>query len=192
MSRFRRLSAAATQAVAERLDRLGQTLELLGERLREAIAETVARAAADAARDAVLALMSDQPAYPSRVLWPQRDPYRDDRHPNNESRCYPDEYPDELVREEYDRYEPAALPTSTERRRRWGRALAVGFQVAAGLLSRRPGRFMMTTALGVGLVSALTVYVGGPLAVAAAALVGSAFGLAALSDLTRGPHVRAP
>ena len=73
-------------------------------------------------------------------------------------------------------------PSAEACQSRWRQALAVGCQATAWWLRRRTGGRAVLAGLGVGLASALAVYLGGALALAGASLAGSALTLLALSN----------
>ena len=166
------------RSLAAHLDRLGQLLDALGERLREGVAravgETVALSVTGALRDALG--QRDAPAYGGfnrheegwydGDYWPHRDPYDPD----------PDDYDDE----------PAPRTSQGEGPELWARwrlVLALACQAAAWWLRRQVTRYPFGAALGVGLTSALAAYLGGPLVAAGAGLGGSALGLAWLAEM---------
>lgn len=170
------------RSLAAHLDRLGQLLDALGERLREgvarAVSETVALSVTGAMRDAFGQRESlayggygrpQQGWYDEREdgdYWPHRDPYEDE--------------PD------YDDDEPAPRSSQGEGRELWARwrlVLALACQAAAWWLRRQVTRYPIAAALGVGLMSALAAYLGGPLVAAGAGLGGSALSLAWLAEM---------
>ena len=170
------------RSLAAHLDRLGQLLDALGERLREGVAravgETVALSVTGALRDALG--QRDAPAYggfnrqqegwydqrDDGDYWPHRDRYEDE--------------PD------YDDDVPAPRASQGEGPELWARwrlVLALACQAAAWWLRRQVTRYPVGAALGVGLASALAAYLGGPLVAAGAGLGGSALGLAWLAEM---------
>ena len=170
------------KSLASQIDRLGQLLDALGDRLREGVAravgETVALSVTGALRDALG--QRDAPAYgdygrPQQGwydqrddgdYWPHRDPYAPD----------PDDYDDE----------PAPRTSQGEGPELWARwrlVLALACQAAAWWLRRQVTRYPFSAALGVGLTSALAAYLGGPLVAAGAGLGSSALGLAWLAEM---------
>ena len=169
------------RSLAAHLDRLGQLLDALGERLREGVAravgETVALSVTGALRDALG--QRDAPAYgdygrPQQGwydqrddgdYWPHRDPYAPD----------PDDYDDESAPR-------SSQGEGPELWARWRLVLGLACQAAAWWLRRQVTRYPVGAALGVGLMSALAAYLGGPLVAAGAGLGGSALGLAWLAE----------
>ena len=165
MNRSARWAARTARALAGHIDRLRDTLELLGERLRDAVARAVGQGVAGAAQDAVRSLLDD-PYLPSASVedrpfarrpaaaWrdPRDDPWADDPDDYYEARSY-------AGRDEQD---AASEPSPETVGRRWGLALAVGCQAAAWWLRRKTGRLVTLTAAGVGLASALVAYVAAP------------------------------
>jgi hypothetical protein len=182
----------ARRSLAAHLDRLRGALEGLRDRLHDAVAQAVGDAGAGVLADAVHDVLGDgqgrlpeddDPERPwsrrAAPLWREpegrgradddRDPWLDDRRDHDESLDPPDE--------------PEA---ERPRGSRWCLALAVGCQATAWWLRRQTGRPQVLRALAVGLVCGVTAYLGGPLAVAGAALAGSGLRLA---DLTQ--HLQA-
>jgi hypothetical protein len=169
------------RSLAAHLDRLGQLLDALGERLREgvarAVSETVALSVTGALRDAFG--QRDAPPYAGydrrqpgwsderdeSDYWPQRDPYNPD----------PDDYDESAPR--------TSQGEGPELWARWRLVLGLACQAAAWWLRRQVTRYPVSAALGVGLTSALAAYLGGPLVVAATGLGGSALSLAWLAEV---------
>jgi hypothetical protein len=172
--------------LARHLTRLSETLETIGERLRDAVSAAVGETVAGIVRETVRAVLADRPTVltsserysPSpgrrRPLWtrpddPDEEPWFDD----------PYGYP---PNENYEAAPPAPRTDTTSAPSRLPRASAVGFQTALCWLRCRVGRFPVLTAVAVGLLTALATYAGGPLAAAAVGLAGSAFSLLSLAE----------
>ena len=187
------------------LQRLGQVLAALAERLRESLADAVGRTAADALREAVQAALRgpDCPQQPRLTSSPTGRPgpapryfERDEPSWRSQSgtlarreRFYQDEFdPDDPYERDFydDEPDPDELPARQEvadpRLRR--QALAAGLQAAAWFWARHAGRAALPAALAVGLAAGLlTLSDGGQLG--AAALVASGLSLLYLADLVR-------
>jgi hypothetical protein len=169
------------RSLAAHLDRLGQLLDALGERLREGVAravgETVALSVTGALRDAL-----GQHNSPESVEYghPQQGWY--DARDDGEYWPHRDRYEDEPD------YDDESAPRSSQAEGpelwvRWRLVLALACQAAAWWLRRQVTRYPVGAALGVGLTSALAAYLGGPLVAAGAGLGGSALGLAWLAEM---------
>jgi hypothetical protein len=180
-----------------RLSGLCRSLEDLAHRLREGVSRVVSQAVADAVQDTVRELWGRLVTTPAPAPAPQ--PSRWDRPSWNDAHDEPegwhrfgqDQEEENLFRpgsrgssrlvEELDDDpddDPDEVPDTTRKPNssRWPEALAAGLQATAWWLRRR-GRLSMLTAIGVGVTSALTTFVLGPVAVAGVALAGSALAL---------------
>ena len=76
MRTFPLIAAVAGRRLAHHLDRLHETLEGLGERLREVVSEAVGRAVADAVREAVETLLDTPPESATRPSYHSPPPGR--------------------------------------------------------------------------------------------------------------------
>jgi hypothetical protein len=171
--------------LARHLNRLSDTLESFGRRLRDAVSSAVGETVSGIVRETVRALLDERPSVPAsserftpssqyrHQSWagaddPDQEPWFDD----------PEDYPgqDNDV-SSFDRQRttgnPAHLP----------RAIAIGLQTTISWLRRSVGRFPVITAIAVGLLTALATYAGGPLAAALVGLAGSAFNLLSLAEV---------
>jgi hypothetical protein len=172
--------------LARHLSRLGDTLETFGSRLREAVSSAIGETVSGIVRETVRALLEGQPnsptssgrlaqpAPPSRPLWreghhPDEEPWLDDRDAYPHAGDYDDPPP---VHRAEESKAPFRLP----------RALATGLHTTLCWLRRSVGRYPVMTAVGVGLLTALATYAGGPLAAALVGVVGSAFNLLSLAE----------
>jgi hypothetical protein len=172
--------------LARHLNRLSDTLQSFGTRLREAVASAVGETVAAVVQETFHALLADVPGRPtiprdfgqhrgtSQPLWarpddPQDEPWFDDQG--------------HFAREEYedDRPHTGGIP-SASRVSRSAQAVAIGLHTTLCWLRRRVGRYPVLIALGVGLLTALGTFAGGPLAAAAVSLAGSAFSLMSLAE----------
>jgi hypothetical protein len=163
-------------------DYLRDALDALAERLREAIArvvgETVARLVGGVVHalleDAGAAVAADDRSDRLAGLWDERPGAGPDLALSSADTGAADA----RGREPF----ASSRPLPPQRR---ARALALGCQVTAWWLGRPTGEPRIAAALGVGIVTAVAAYVGGPLVAAGAALAGTAAALAALAGLTR-------
>jgi hypothetical protein len=180
-------SGRAARVLSGHIDRLRDTL---GERLRAAIAQAIGGTVAGAVQDAVYLLLEAPDETPSRSphdrsLRPAWRGQEDEDWPWHEDRdAQDDDAPQEAI-------DASAAVQAQGRRGRWGAALAVGCQAAAWWLRREAGRFVGLKAVGVGLLSALTAYVAGPVVVAGLCLAHSALSLQALAG-SRTPSAGSP
>jgi hypothetical protein len=152
----------ARRLLSAHLDRLRQTLESLGQQLREALARAVAQTIEGAVREAVHTALDDPPSdrrLIGRSAWlPKRNPdlWEEPEDPNLDD--LDDRWPDN----EDDVRRPASVtPPAEPRSARCVRALAVGCQATAWLLRRQSGRFSSVVALGVGLAATGVAYAAG-------------------------------
>jgi hypothetical protein len=164
------------RALAQRLERLGDTLEELIARVHEAVAQAVAQAVSTAVRDTILTLLvtaTDHsapssiqrwPPEPYRSAWPQRrDPTHGDRADADPSAgWWTDEEP------EYEANDRSRSDDTKASPPRWRCALSLGCRATAWWLPRWSGRRPVLAALAVGVASAAAAYaVGAGLAFAA-------------------------
>ena len=171
--------------LARHLNRLSETLETFSVRLREAVSSAVGETVAGVVRETVRAILAEEPTVSTssgryvdsphpRPLWkrqddPDEEPWYDD----------PYGYPRE---EDYEDAPPVRRADSTSPPSRLPRAIALGFHTMLRWLRRGIGCFPVLTAIGVGLLTALATYSGGPLAAAVVGLAGSAFNLISLTE----------
>jgi hypothetical protein len=167
----------ARRILTVHINRLGDTLLGLTERVRASVAQAVSQAVAVAVREAVgvvLAQARAGPAPPRHApplrspppgLWhgygrpnPEEDRDQDRLLLEDWSHEEPEDWRDE---EEDDEGPPAPAPSSSPRRARLHSALAVGCQAAAWWLRRALGRCSTLAALGVGAVCTGATYLMG-------------------------------
>ncbi len=184
--------------LARHLGRLQQSLDVVGEQVRQAVASAVGRTMAEAVGEAVYEALRPR-AGPStarpRSSWysdhsgsTRRDwdepAWRREADSSSWRDAYGyDDYADPHYDDDDSEQEDASSPHGQLRARRWGRAVAAGLHAAAWWLRRHPGQVSLMAALTVGTVvglAALAGYVSG-----IAGLVASALGLAYLLDLVR-------
>ena len=161
MRTLSRALVPARRLLAAHLDRLRQTLDSLGQQLREALARAVAQTVEGAVREAVHTALDAPPPdhrLTGRSAWmPRRGPalweQPDDRDLDDlDDRWRDDE--DEVRR-------PASTPQGEPRSARCVRALAVGCQAAAWWFCRQAGRCSTVAALGVGVAASSVAYAAG-------------------------------
>jgi hypothetical protein len=172
----------ARRALAGQAERLRQSLESLGQQLRESIAGEIARAVAAAVREAVRAALDCQPAdsyrrdhvLPGRPSAAWDDPREDE---------WSDGLDDEPLRDGWDGgrwHEPENLPAQSPAPSATGRK-AEALLLWQGLLWWLSGRGWRT-ALGAGLLAAAAALAGNPLLASVAGAAAAVSGLLALSD----------
>ena len=158
------------RTLAERLSRLNDNLQTLGERLKASIAGLLGDAIADAVRDSVRGLLGGEAAPP--------DPYRNrrDHHaPDHYRDGQDDPWGDEDRRwEEEEVYTPAR--ETSPKGNRWRNAASAALQTCLWFLKRQPRRPVLTTVC-VTLAAGVTGFVAGPMLAAGTTVLASVAGL---------------
>jgi hypothetical protein len=178
MPHYYSLADPPRRTPAGHLESLRESLDRVGRHLREGLAEAAGRAAAGAVREAMSALLGDPHTRPAPA------PVRGSAgHP-------PDLWDDthEDLSPEWDDPDPGpapATPPTTSPPPRWLAALSAGWRAGRWCLRRRPGRWPLLRAVGVGLGVGAAALVCGAFLPAGVGLVDSALNLAALADLAR-------
>lgn len=179
-------SPAPPRTLAERLARLNDNLQALGERLKASIAGVVGDAIAEAVRDAVRGLLGGKGAPP--------DPFRDardyrDRHGPAHDRDRADDpwgEDDRRWEDEEDFTPPRETPErGTGTGSRWRNALSAAFQAALWFLKQQPRRRPVLTTLAVTLAAGVTGFVAGPVLAAGAGVLASVAGLLLTADASQ-------
>ena len=152
------------RTLSERLSRLTDNLQALGDRLKASVAGVVGDAVTDAVRDSVRKLLGGKASYRDQ---PAPDHYRDeDDDPwGDEDRRWEDEEVYAPTRE--------TSPKSS----RWRNALSAALQTCLWFLKRQPRRRPVLTTLCVTLAAGVTGFVAGPALMAGAGVLGSLAGL---------------
>jgi hypothetical protein len=178
----------ASRALARHLTHLRLSLEDLTRRLKESVAATIGRVADEAAQEVAHALMGKSA---SRLLSSRDDSmFWGDRRENSNQYGYDsysqeswDDIEDDDLRDDY--------PEQTEQSG-WQKALLAGCRAGASWL-RRFERFPLLYVIGLGLLSGIASWIGGPLAQAGSGFAASAVTLADLaSTLRSGSKVLSP
>jgi hypothetical protein len=162
VARIRHLS----RALADRLERLRQTLEELITRVHEAVAQAVGQAVSAAVRDTILAVLraaTSRPGLPTPPWSPPKcyhSAWSEGRQPSSSTSAYTDSSAgwwtdDESDDDEVDRPHPIGVESPPSR---WRCALALGCRASAWLLHRWPGRRPLLAAVGVGAACAAAAY----------------------------------
>jgi len=171
--------------LAERLDRLNDTLQSLGQRLKEAFAEAVGAAVAGAVRDAVQGLLgaTDQPGRFNDPLWP---------HERDEPTWHAPGGP--LWAEDED-FVPVSGREPALRRQHmnsgWSEALHVALRAGLYWLRHQPRRRPVLTAVVVAVAAGLTALLAGPAVGAGAGVLASTAGLLLTAEAL-GPARKCP
>jgi hypothetical protein len=173
------------RAPAGHLERLRLLLDGLGARLRDGAAGAVGRTVAAAVYDAVHDLLKD--GAEERAGARCRAGWSDDEADEHWRRRRDPYDPDAADLDAFDqeRLGQADPDGPAPRWGRWGAALALACQALTVYLRRKRTRYPLAAAVGVGLASALAVYLGGPLLLAGVGLGGAALSLASLADARR-------
>jgi hypothetical protein len=174
------LSRPTRRFLSDRLDRLHNALESLGQRLREGIAHLVGSHIGVAVRDALASALQHKPqlrpidSYPAYDRADQPHSFRDDSDIRQDfwhEREY-ESLPPEL--------EPA--PKVEPKPRRWQPLLTGGVQLASWWLQHRPTPRSLKRVLVIGTVTGVTMLVAGPLIGGIVAVAGTAFLLMRMAD----------
>jgi hypothetical protein len=184
------------RTLVERLSRLNDSLQALGERLKTSIASLVGDAIGDAVRAAVRNLLGNKEAPAIAGFRDDRDyrePYRprDDRDQFHRSDYRDvdarDPWGDERRWPEEDDY--SSRWDSTEQRhdrpRRWRNALGAAVESALWWLKTQPKHRPVLTTLAVALAAGITGFVAGPALAAGAGVLASVAGLMLTANATQ-------
>jgi hypothetical protein len=178
-------------SLAEQAERLRQSLESLGERLRDGIARAVSQAVSTAVHDAIHSLLGgghQRQTTPEPTAWPSPHLRRDwDDWPEER---WPDDYESDGWQDE-PYFESASLPPQarepppspvTQQKPSWRTALSLGLQATAWCLRRSKGRLGAHAAFAIGLVTFVATFGLGSATLAAVAVTASTLGLLSLSE----------
>jgi len=161
--------------LAQRLDRLNDTLQSLGQRLKESIAEAVSSAVSGAVRDALCGLLGTL-----------NEPDRFDDRPWHQDLDEPSwRNPDRPLWADNEEFVPRDRPSRSCRRQvpsRWSEALGVAVQAGVCWLRHQPRRRPVLTAVVVALAAGLTALLAGPAVGAGAGVLASTAGLLLTAD----------
>jgi hypothetical protein len=168
--------------LAERLDRLNDSLQSLGQQLREAVASAISTAVAGAVRDAIRGLLAPD-EQPNDF---QERPYQERYEPDYRGWDAPDR-PGWYGEEDYppaDRPEPTRRPEGSGR---WSSALGVALQAGLCWLRHQPRRRPVLTAVLVAVAAGVAALLAGPAVGAGAGVLVSAAGLLLTADALSTP-----
>ena len=165
------------------VQRLRQSFDGLGQRLRAGVALALGQSVAAAVHEAVQTVLDDAPEYPTapyplRAAPPARSLWSDRERPS-----WDDDLEEPLPEDDDEAYAPGGqADRETPPPVRWPAAVAAGLQAAAWWLRRQAGRCSLVVASGIGLLTALGAYAGGSVAVAGMGLAGAALSLLSLAQ----------
>jgi hypothetical protein len=165
------------RSLASHVDHLRLLLDSLGARLRDGVARAVGQTVAAAVHEAVHDLLGDGD------VEPEPDPYRDawyDPNARDDRWMYDSAERDSYPYEEEQLAQSFSEERSPSRWGRWGQALVLMSQAGTWWLRRQRLRYPVLAAVGIGLASAVAMYLGGPFVLAGVG--GSALSLACLAD----------
>jgi hypothetical protein len=170
------LAGPTRRFLLNRLERLRESLESLGHRLRECIAEIVGKQMGEAIRDALddtlrmksLSPSSDGDRHETRRVSPQEDARRwqwEGNEPDDPSWEADEPYYERAHEPTYqDRTEPATVQPSEPRPSRWRSLLTGLVELAGWWFPRGPQRPSFRKLLGLGAVVGAVTAVAGPVA----------------------------
>jgi hypothetical protein len=168
------------RTLAERLSRLNDSLQSLGERLKTSIAALVGDAIAEAVRDALRRLLGSKEAPGVNTFRDDRD-YRDQAH----SRDYRDADAQDPWAEGKRRWPEEDDHASRwerdvqgrERPKRWRNALGAAIESALWWLKTQPKNRPVLTTIAIALTAGVTGFIAGPVLAAGAGVLASVAGL---------------
>jgi hypothetical protein len=173
------------RTLTQRLAKLNDNLQTLGDRLKASIAGLVGDAFADAIRDSVRGLLGgkEAPADPYRDQRDYRDPHAPDYYRDRED----DPWGDGENRWAEEDFSPARQSQTTHNSasNRWRNAVSAALQTAIWFLKQQPRRRPVLTTLCVTLVAGLTGFVAGPALAAGAGVFASVAGLMLTADASK-------
>jgi hypothetical protein len=167
----------ARRFLMERLRRLQEALEALGQRLREGISQLIGKHVGDAVRDAIESVLCKEPVYhpPERPI-PQYRSYHD-----------PYDYPHEEYPEEGfwgDRESVYEEPEPEQKVSRWRPLLAGLAQLVTWTVHRIPKHRPLKKLVCIGAAAGIITLVAGPLAGGIVMTVGTTVLMTRLADRT--------
>ena len=175
-------SADPPHTLAERLTRLNDNLQSLGERLKASIASVLGDAIADAVRDSVRSLLGgkDTPADPYRL---QHDDHAPGRYADRADDPWGESDPS--WEEEIVPHPHQAPATGHGVGKRCRNALSSAVQAALWFLKQQPRRRPILTTLAVTLAAGVTGFLAGPAIAAGAGVLVSIAGLMFTADASQ-------
>jgi hypothetical protein len=182
MRPFRIVFAPTVRLLARSLGRLGRTLHGLHAQLHHTVAVHVGETVGGMVQEVIQAL-GHPPLPPAAVPGHRGRPPRTAPPQEPEEPLWFPEPDDGLLADGPETESGASPPAEPgPPATRCARALAVGLQTTCGWLRQGTGRRPVLTALGLGFLTGLAVYIGGPLAAAGMGVAGAALGLVTLAD----------
>jgi hypothetical protein len=167
------------RTLAERLSRLNDNLQSLGERLKTSIASLVGDAIAEAVRDAVRRLLGSKEA-------PAVNTFRDDRDYRDADAQDPWAEGERRWSEEDDHASRWQRDVQRQDRpRRWHNAIGAAVESALWWLRYQPRNRPVLTTLAVALAAGIAGFVAGPALAAGAGVLASVAGLMLTANATQ-------
>ena len=174
-----RLGGPSRRFLLDHIDRLRQSMENLGKRLRESIAEIIGKQIGEAVRDALDALLHTRPAE-RNTRYP---PYR--QHEYDPREDYPadwyssgfaqgQDFWQEMDAQEPEEPEPQPEPEQKRHPPQWKSVLRGLAQLSAWWFQRGPKRLSLRQLLGLGTVVGMVTMAAGPVVGGVAMTVGTA------------------
>jgi hypothetical protein len=180
------------RTLTERLSRLKDDLQSLGERLKASIACLAGDAVAETVRDSLRKLLGGKEAAPEDHFRDQRD--NQDHFTRRDYRHYRDERDDPWNEgerrwsgEEDEDFTPIrkTAATSTDAPRRWRNALTAALQTALWFIKQQPRRRPVLTTVCVTLAAGVAGFVAGPVLAAGAGVIASVAGLVLTAEASQ-------
>jgi hypothetical protein len=174
------LSHPTRRFILDRLERLQETLQNLGQRLRASIAQIIGTQIGDAIQEAMESLLHAQPIdrYPERRQYAERRP--DERgygYEPHESGFWDDHEP-----EPEETFQPDPQPAPEIRASRWKSLLTGMVQLASWWWQRGPKRPSLKKLAIMGATIAITSLVAGPIAGGVVMTIGTTVLLTRMAD----------
>jgi hypothetical protein len=174
------------RTLAERLTRLNDNLQILGEKLKTSIAGVVGDAIAEAVRDSVRGLLGHKESLPD--AYSDHREYRDHHAPSSDRDRVDDPWGQEDRRwEDEEDFTPVRETpvTDTGVGNRWRNAMSAAVQGAFWYLKQQPRRRPVLTTLAVTLAAAITGFLAGPVFAAGAGVLASMAGLLLTAEASK-------
>lgn len=157
------------RSLAERLEQLNDTLQSLGDQLKEAIAAAIGTTVAQAVRDAIRGLLGESAGssgYPPRS-WQDDPPW----HERSWQEWEPDRWSEQNAQLSHEPSRPRGSARNTSLR--WQHALGTALQTSLFWLRQQKSRRPVLTGSLVALTAGLTAFYFGPAAAAGVGLLAS-------------------
>lgn len=185
MRSFRSFLGAGKKALAIRLDRLQQTLDLLKDKLRATVAQALGETVGGTVHETLMSTLSDAEAYSDSYSRPystrrsSSNYWEDPDEPPWGGNSYGRDYQDDYYPKRYQEPEPEAPKSKSSR---LAVAISAGLRTAAWWVRRWWGKGAMLFATLVGVFTAGAAYLGGELVDTGLSLAESVEHIAALNE----------